>query len=95
MREKHAEDEASKLATFNCVGYIGSWASGPTIALAKLLSRQSINRALMGYSAGSPQLSKEEFSNFVRASPAVETKLIVKLMKGLSLVHSLLCCYLK
>ena len=92
---KHAENEASKLVKFGCVGYTGAWASGPSIALAKLLSVESINRAIMGYSAASPQLSKDDFSNYVRANPKVETKMVVKLMKGLSLVYSLLHCFIK
>ena len=95
LQVKHAENEASKLVKFGCVGYTGSWASGPSIALAKLLSVESINRAIMGYSAASPQLSKDDFSNYVRANPKVETKMVVKLMKGLSLVYSLLHCFIK
>ena len=87
MREKHAEDEASKLANFGCVGYIGPWASGPSIEVAKFLSVHSINRAIVGYAAGSPQLSTDRFSNYVRTNPGVQTKvnLVVKLMKGLCL----------
>ena len=92
---KHAENEASKLVKFGCVGYTGAWASGPSIALAKLLSVESINRAIMGYSAASPQLSKDDFSNYVRTSPSTAAKLLVKLMKGLSLVYAMLCCFMK
>ena len=86
LQVNHAQDEASKLTNFGCVGYIGSWGSGPTIAVANLLSRKSINRAMMGFCAASPKLS--EISNYVRTNPMVETKLVVKLMKGLSLARS-------
>lgn len=71
---KHAEAEALKLVKFRCVGYIGTWTSGTSIEVAKLLSAESINRAMIGYSAGSPQLSSKQFSNYVRTNPGVQTK---------------------
>ena len=87
MQVEHAKDEASKLATFGCVGYIGPWASGASIEVAKFLSVQSINRAIVGYAASSPQLATDRFSNYVRTNPGVQTKveLVVKLIKGLCL----------
>ena len=79
-----AANEASNLAKRGCVGFIGPWASGPTIRVSNLLSIPSIDRALIGYSASSPQLSEHEFSNFLRTkqSDAVFSKLMAKLMKG-------------
>ena len=79
-----AANEASNLAKRGCVGFIGPWASGPTIRVSNLLSIPSIDRALIGFSATSPQLSEDEFSNFLRTkeSDAVSSKLMAKLMKG-------------
>ena len=79
-----AANEASNLAKRGCVGFIGPWASGPTIRVSNLLSIPSIDRALIGFSATSPQLSEDEFSNFLRTkeSDAVSSKLMAKLMEG-------------
>ena len=84
---KHAADEASELVKFGCVGYMGASNSGASIEVAKLLSVHSINRAMIGYSAGSPQLGTDRLSNYLRTNPGVQTKvnLVVKLMKGLCL----------
>ena len=79
-------EEILKLVKSDCIGFIGPTSSGPTIAAATVLSLPSTNRAIVGYSATSPQLSHSQFSNFVRTVPAddVPAKLTAKLMKGLS-----------
>ena len=79
-----AKDEASTLAKFGCVGFIGPWGSGPSIEVVKILSVPSIDRATIGYSASSPELGKTIFSNYVRTNPSVHTKaeLAAKLIKG-------------
>ena len=84
LEAQTAANEASNLAKRGCVGFIGPWASGPTIRVSNLLSIPSIDRALIGFSATSPQLSEDEFSNFLRTkeSDAVSSKLMAKLMKG-------------
>ena len=94
---KHAKDEASKLANFDCVGFIGPWASDSSMEVFKLLSVPSINRGMIGYSASSPQLSTDGFSNYVRANPGVQTKveLVVELIKGVSFCEAQLDCVLK
>ena len=92
LQAERAEDEASELTQVGCAGYIGPWDSGSSIEVAKLLSAQSINRAMIGYSAGSPQLSKPRFSNYVRTNPGVQMNLVIELIKGLWLGYSRLYC---
>ena len=89
MQTKRALDEASELVNFGCVAFIGPWASGPSI---ELVNTRSIKRGIIGYSAASPRLSEPGFSHYVRVSPVVEVKLVTKLIKGLWLGYSWLCC---
>ena len=79
-------EEILKLWKSDCIGFIGPTSSGPTIAAATWLSIPSTNRAIVGYSATSPELSHSQFSHLVRTVPAddVPAKLAAKLMKGLS-----------
>ena len=79
-----AVENASILAKRGCLGFIGAWASSPTIEVSKLLALQSIDRAIIGPSAASPQLSEAAFSNFLRAgvSEDVVARLMTRLMKG-------------
>ena len=84
---KYALEEAYNLAKHNCVGYIGAWNSDTTIEVSNWLSIQSINRAIIAYSASSPRLSEPDFSNVLRTkeSDEVLTKLMAKLMTGMHL----------
>ena len=79
-----AVEKASILAKRGCIGFIGAWASGPTIEVSKLLALQSIDRVIVGPSAASPQLSEAKFSNFLRTgvSEDVVAKLMINLMTG-------------
>ena len=79
-------EEILKLVKSDCIGFIGPTSSGPTIAAATLLSLPSMDRAIVGYSASSPDLSHPQFSHFLRTVPAddVAAELTAKLMKGLS-----------
>ena len=85
LEAQRAANEASNLAKSGCVGFIGPGFSGPSVRVSNLLSMPSIDRAIISYSATSPQLSTDEFSNFLRTkeSDAVPAKLIAKLMTGL------------
>lgn len=76
------------LSQSHCVGFIGPYTSGSTMDVSKLLSIPSIDRALMGYSATSSQLSDSSFSNFLRTIPSddVLAKLMANLMAGLGLL---------
>ena len=79
-----AVEKASILAKRGCIGFIGAWASSPTIEVSKLLALQSIDRVIVGPSAASPQLSEAKFSNFLRTgvSEDVVAKLMINLMTG-------------
>ena len=74
------------------VAFIGPASSARTIPVAQWLSLPSIDRAIIGYSATSPELSKSEFWNFLRTPPTDDApaKLMAKLMRGL-LVESFAC----
>ena len=78
-------EEILNLVKSDCIGFIGPTSSGPTIAAATLLSLPSMDRAIVGYSASSPDLSHPQFSHFTRTNPAddIPAKLTAKLMKGL------------
>ena len=81
---KHALDGALNLVQHDCVSFIGAWASGPTMKVSTFLSIPSINRAIIGPSQTSPQLSESRFSNFLRTPPSddVAANHMAELMKG-------------
>ena len=66
------------------IGFIGPAFSSSTIQVSRVLSIPSIDRAVIGYSATSSELSDSAFSNFVRAVPTddVPTIVVAELMKG-------------
>ena len=76
--------EAFRHVQHGSIGFIGPSSSGPTMEVSRWLSIPSINRAVIGYSATSSELSKSAFSNFVRTVPTddVPTRVMVELMKG-------------
>ena len=80
-----AVPEAHRLVQRGSVALIGPATSGPTMEVSKWLKISSTDRALIGYSATSSELSESLFSNFVRTPPLddVPAKLMAKLMKGL------------
>ena len=84
LEAQRAANEASNLAKRGCVGFIGPWTSGSSMKVSNLLSMPSIDRAIISSSAVSPQLSTDEFSNFLRTkeSDVVASKLLANLMKG-------------
>ena len=84
IQTKYALEEAYNLAKHNCVGYIGPWNSDTTIEVSNWLSIQSINRAIITYSASSPRLSEPDFSNVLRTIESDEfpTQLMAELMRG-------------
>ena len=84
-QKEHALADALLHDQHGSIGLIGPASSGPTMEVSKWLSIPSIDRALIGYSATSPELSDSDFSNFLRTpvSDDVPIKLIAKLMKGL------------
>ena len=84
IQTKHALDEVHKLAKRGCVGYIGAWTSGLTMEVSKLLSIPSIDRAMIAYSAESPELNDPSFSNILRTKPSFEVaaNMFAKLMKS-------------
>ena len=69
------------------VALIGPASSGPSQAVSRWLSLPAVkpHRALLGYSATSPELRASEFSNFLRTPPAddIQAESMVTLMKGL------------
>ena len=91
MQARHAVDQAADLAKHGCVGYIGAWASSPTIAVSEFLALKSINRAIIGPSAASSQLSKPKYRNFLRTGVSEEdpAKLTANLMTGSLIGQSL------
>ena len=91
-KEKNVMGAAFRHIQRGSVAFIGPASSGRTIPVARWLSLPSIDRAIIGYSATSPQLSKKEFWNFLRTPPTDDApaKLMAKLMKGL-LVESFAC----
>ena len=83
--EQVAMGEAFKLVQDGCVALIGPGSSGPTKAVSSLMSKiPPINRAIVGYSATSPELSGDSYSNFLRTPPAddVQAQLMAVLMGG-------------
>ena len=86
IQTKYALGEAYKLVKRNCVGFIGTWTSGTTIEVSKLLSIPLIDRAIISYAASSPQMSEPDFSNVLRTkeSDEVVTTLMAKMMRGSS-----------
>ena len=86
MSATHAVDQAADLAKYGCAGYIGAWASSPTMALSKFLAQPPIDRAIISPSAASPKLSEPEYTNFLRTgvSEEVSANLMATLMIGLS-----------
>ena len=83
--EQVAMGEAFKLVQDGCVALIGPGSSGPTKAVSSLMSKiPPINRAIVGYSATSPELSGDSYSNFLRTPPAddEQAKMMAILMRG-------------
>ena len=82
---KRAMAEASRLVKRGCVGFIGPAQSGPATEVAALLAIPAMDRATIGYSSTSPELSADRFSNFLRTPPsdAVQARMMATLMKGL------------
>ena len=66
------------------VAMLGPETSSNTVPVSRWLSVPSIDRAIIGYKATSPQLSESEFFNFVRTPPSdnISAKLMAKLMRG-------------
>ena len=83
LQEKQALTEAFQLTQHGCVAFIGPASSGPTAVVSDFLSISPLDRALVGYSATSPQLS--DFANFLRTPPSddVQATLMATLMKGM------------
>ena len=84
-QEKNVMAAAFRHVQRGSVALIGPETSGQTIAVSRWLSLPSIDRALIGHSATSPQLSEPEFSNLVRTSPSddIPAQAMAKLMQGL------------
>ena len=61
--------EAYRHVQHGSIGIIGPGTSGPTMEVSRWLSIPSIDRAVIGYSATSSELSESAFSNFVRTVP--------------------------
>ena len=76
--------EAFRQIQSGSIGFIGPSSSGPTMEVCSWLSIPSIDRAVIGYSATSSELSGSAFSNFVRTVPTddIPTKVMAELMKG-------------
>ena len=84
-QETLALSEAYRHFQKRSVGFIGAASSSPTVAVSKWLSIPSIDRAMISYSATSPELSEPRFSNFLRTPPSddVPAQLMAQqLMKG-------------
>ena len=79
-----AMEEAFRHIQRGSISLIGPYSSGSTKEVSRWLSIPSINRAVIGYSATSSELSESAFSNFVRTVPTddVPTRVMVELMKG-------------
>ena len=84
LQAKHALAEVFRLTQHDCVAFIGPASSAPTVRVADFLSIPAIDRALIGYSATSPQLSAPSFNNFVRTPPSEDilAKTMATLMAG-------------
>ena len=87
-QERSAMTEAYRHHNSHSVALIGPASSGPTQAVSRWLSLPAIKpqRALIGYSATSSELSTSEFSNFLRTSPSddIQAQAMLQLMQGLS-----------
>ena len=89
-----ATQEANRLVQRGSVALIGPGSSEPTIQVSKLLSKPSVNRTLIGYSATSPALSRQqEYSNFLRTPPSTRNvaRLTAKLMRGAIAIFGAIC----
>ena len=84
LQAKQALAEAFQLTQHDCVAFIGPASSAPTVRVAEFLSIPPIDRALIGYSATSPQLSDPGFHNFLRTPPSdnIKAKIMATLMAG-------------
>ena len=82
QEEKTAISQVYTLAEYDCVAYIGPAASTPTKKVSFFTSIPLIDRAVIGYSATSTELSEPRFSNFLRTPPAddVTAKMMASLM---------------
>ena len=65
-----ALEQVYTLAESECVAYIGPAASSPTKAVSLFTAIPRIDRAVIGYSATSTELSEPRFANFLRTPPA-------------------------
>ena len=94
-QEEQARTEAFGLTqTHDCIALIGPGSSGPTKEVSTLMSTvASIDRAIIGYTATTPDLSAARFSNFLRTVPSddAQAKLMATLMKGLLVSWTCLC----
>ena len=83
--------EAFRHIQHGSIGFIGPSSSGPTKEVSRWLSIPSIDRAVIGYSATSSELSDSAFSNFVRTPPTddIPAKVMAELMKGRSILRSI------
>ena len=81
---RSAMAEAYRHIQRGSISLIGPSTSSSTKEVSRWLSIPSINRAVIGYSATSSELSESAFSNFVRTVPTddVPTRVIAELMKG-------------
>ena len=84
-QEKNAKEDMFRYVERGSVALIGPETSSQTIAVSRLLSLPSVDRALIGHSATSTKLSDSEFSKFVRTIPSddIAAQGMAKLMKGL------------
>lgn len=82
QEEIAAISQVYTLAEYDCVAYIGPYASTPTKQVSIFTSIPLIDRAVIGFSATSTELSKPRFSNFLRTYPAddVTAKMMTSLM---------------
>ena len=66
------------------ISIIGPHSSGPTKEVSRWLSIESINRAVIGFSATSSELSEPAYSNFARTVPTDDAaaKAMAKFMTG-------------
>ena len=85
LEQNQATAEAFRLVQRGSVAIIGPSSSGSSVAVASLFSTiPELNRAMMGYWATSPKLTK--FLNYAR-TPTVDddvAKYMAKFMRGLS-----------
>ena len=84
-QEKNVMVVAFRHVQRGSVALIGPETCDEAILVSRWLALPSIDRALIGHSATSPQLSEPEFSNFLRTPPSdrFAAQAMTKLMKGL------------